>query len=126
LYRQIGKKVYEKHLLQDTINIKEDLEEECTKIDILSDENENTLKEIMSLRDLKQCSNCYEKIDKSAKYCPNCGYKQEEIKQEQEDSAKEVEVVDVEEAHQKAEHAEEVKEETIDAVVEEDINNEDE
>ena len=34
LYKQIGKKVYEKHLLQDTINIKEELEEECTKVDV--------------------------------------------------------------------------------------------
>ena len=32
---QIGKKVYEKHLLQDTINIKEELEEECTKIEMI-------------------------------------------------------------------------------------------
>ena len=73
LYKEIGKIVYEKHNLQDTIYIKEELEEECTKIDVLSDEIENTLKEIMSLRDLKQCPNCYEQIDKSAFYCPNCG-----------------------------------------------------
>lgn len=99
LYKQIGKKVYEKHLLQDTINIKEELEEECTKIDVLSDEIENTLNEIMSLKDIKQCPNCYEKIEKSSNYCPNCGSKQEEIQEENEgegeqsEPAKEVEVI---------------------------------
>ena len=99
LYKQIGKKVYEKHLLQDTINIKEELEEECTKIDVLSDEIENTLNEIMSLRDLKQCTNCYEKIEKSSKYCPNCGSEQEKMQEENEEEgeqsepAKEVEVI---------------------------------
>ena len=116
LYKKIGKKVYEKHLLQDTINIKEELEEECTKIDVLSDEIENILNEILSLRDLKQCTNCYEKIEKSSKYCSNCGSKQEENEEEGEQSepAKEVEVIDeVQEAYNKAEHAESVKEETV-------------
>jgi hypothetical protein len=44
LYKQIGKKVYEKHLTDESINIKEVLEEEITKIDVLSDEIENILK----------------------------------------------------------------------------------
>lgn len=119
LYRQIGKKVYEKHLMQDTINIKEELEEECIKIDVLSDEIENTLNEIMSLKDLKQCPNCYEKIDIAAKYCPNCGDKQQEVEQEynednQDEPAKEVELVDdVQDAYEKAEQAEATKEETV-------------
>ena len=115
LYKQIGKKVYEKHLLQDTINIKEELEEECTKVDVLSDEIENILNEILNLKDLKQCSNCYEKIDKTSKYCPNCGDKQEENEDAEvsEESSKEVEIVDeVQEAYEKAESAEDVKEES--------------
>ena len=109
LYKQVGKKVYEKHLLQDTINIKEELEEECSKIDALSSEIENILNEILGLKDLRQCPNCYDKIDKDAKYCPNCGDKQEVVQDEKEENddetkeadepAKEVEVVDnVEEA----------------------------
>ena len=126
LYKQIGKKVYEKHLLQDTININEELEEECTKIDILSDEIESALNEILSLKDIKQCSNCYEKIDKNSKYCPNCGDKQEEIVEEnaddathedsdesEEQPAKEVEVIDVTNAHEKAEKAEDAKTESV-------------
>ena len=104
LYKQIGKKVYEKHLTDENINIKELLEEEVTKIDVLSDEIENILKEIMSLKDVKQFTNCYEKIDKSANYCPNCGAHQKENVEEEsmqnaeeddkEEPAKEVEIVD--------------------------------
>lgn len=77
LYKKIGKKVYEQHLTEDNINIKELLEEEVTKIDVLSDEIENILKEILSLKDMKKCKDCYEKIEKTAKYCPNCGAEQE-------------------------------------------------
>lgn len=84
LYKQIGKKVYEKHVVDQPINIKEELVEECTKIDVLSQEIENMLKEILLLRDRKQCPNCFEQIDKSASYCPNCGTKQEEIVEEEE------------------------------------------
>ncbi len=117
LYKQIGKKVYEKHVIDDIINIKEELEEECTKIDILSQEIENMLKEILMLRDKKQCPSCFEQIDKEAQYCPKCGTKlekeadmndavngeekdQEEKQDESRDSeiAKEVEVLNEEDS----------------------------
>lgn len=77
LYREIGKKVYEKHVREENINIKEELEEECTKIDVLSAEVEATLKECLKLKDRKQCQNCYTEIEKDAQYCPNCGAKQD-------------------------------------------------
>ena len=76
IYKQIGKKVYEKHVIDDVINIKEELEEECTKIDVLSQENENILKEVLTLKDRKKCPGCFEQIDKDDQYCPNCGTKQ--------------------------------------------------
>ena len=91
LYKQIGKKVYEKHVENQSINIKEELEEECTKIDVLSQEIENMLKEILLLRDRKQCPNCFEQIDKSAIYCPNCGTKQEEIVEDEKEKSSEPE-----------------------------------
>lgn len=108
LYKQIGKKVYEKHIIDDVINIKEELEEECTKIDVLSQEIENMLKEILSLKDKKQCPSCFEQIDKDAQYCSKCGTKQEKVADirdvadgddveedsSEEESAKEVEVID--------------------------------
>ena len=103
LYRQIGKKIYENHVIDDVVNIKEELEEECTKIDVLSQEIENILKEILTLKDRKKCPSCFEQIDKKAQYCPNCGTKQEKEEdinddisedEEKEEPAKEVEVLE--------------------------------
>ncbi len=87
IYEEIGKKVYEKHIREEEISIKEDLEEQCTKIDVLSDEVESLLKECLDLKDKKQCTNCYKEIEKEDKFCPNCGEKQEE-------PAKEVEILE--------------------------------
>ena len=90
LYQEIGKKVYEKYTLSEGIDIKVDLEEECTKIDILSAEIETCLNKIRELKDKKQCPNCFNEIDLESKFCNNCGAKQEV------EEAREVEVVTVE------------------------------
>ena len=89
IYKEIGKKVYEKHVREEDIDIKKDLEEECTKIDVLSAEIETYLKQCLELKDLRQCKNCSSKIEKDAKFCPECGEKQNE-----EEPAKEVEVIE--------------------------------
>lgn len=91
IYEEIGKEVYQKHVREEEISIKGDLEEKCAQIDVMSDEIESLLKECLSLRDRKQCSNCYAEIDKDVKFCPECGAKQEE------DEVKVVEVVGEEE-----------------------------
>ena len=88
IYEEIGKKVYEKHLKKEEISIKENFEEECTKIDVLSDETERLLKECLELRDKKQCPKCFTEIKKDAKFCPNCGEKQED------NETKEVEILE--------------------------------
>lgn len=75
LYEEIGKKVYEKHTREENISIKEDLEEECSKIDELSKEIEEARKEILKLNNKKQCSNCYAEIEKDAVFCSKCGQK---------------------------------------------------
>lgn len=90
IYEQIGKKVYETHIKEEKSNISNELEEQCTKIDCLSDEIESILKECLELKDKRQCPNCYAEIEKNVKFCPQCGAKQEEIKQE---PSKEVEIV---------------------------------
>ena len=79
IYENIGKKVYEKHTREENIDIKKDLEEECTQIDVLSAEIEDILQECRNLKDKRQCQKCYKEIDKDAKFCPECGEKQEEI-----------------------------------------------
>lgn len=78
IYLDIGAKIYEKHLLKEDINIKNDLEEECTKIDILTNQIEEILNECLELNNKKQCLKCFDKIDKDCKFCPECGTKQED------------------------------------------------
>ena len=90
IYEEIGKKVYEKHIREEEICIKKDLEEECTKIDILASEIEDLQNQTLSLKDKKQCQNCYTEIDKEDKYCKNCGAKQEDIKEEKIEDIEEV------------------------------------
>ena len=91
IYKEIGKKVYEKHVREENIDIKTELEEECTKIDVLSAEIETCLKTILELKEKKQCEECHAEIDLEDTFCPKCGAKQPEME------AKEVEVVGVEE-----------------------------
>ena len=76
MYEEIGKKVYEKHVREENIDIKKDLEEQCTKIDVLSDEIDSLLKQCLELKDKKQCPKCYKEMEKEDKFCPNCGEKQ--------------------------------------------------
>lgn len=87
LYQEIGKKVYEKHIKSETIDIKSELEEECTKIDVLSAEIETCLKQIRELKDKKQCPKCFQEIELEAKFCNFCGAKQDDAE------AKEAEVL---------------------------------
>ena len=90
IYKEIGKKVYEKHVREEKIDIKTELEEECTKIDVLSAEIETCLKSILELKEKKQCENCHAEIELDNTYCPKCGAKQPEIE------VKEAEVVGME------------------------------
>ena len=77
LYEEIGEKVYEKHIREEEISIKQDLEEYCIKIDVLSDEIDSLLKQCMDLKDKKLCPKCFKEIRKDDNYCSNCGQKQE-------------------------------------------------
>ena len=101
IYEEIGKIVYEKHVKKEQIDIEKDLIEQCTNIDVMSDEIESLLKECLELKDKKQCSKCFTEIEKDAKFCPCCGMKQEEnkvenkeevLKEEQEENHQESEV----------------------------------
>ena len=76
LYKEIGRKVYEKHIREENIDIKTELEEECTKIDVLSAEIETCLKSILELKDKKQCEQCHAQIDLKDDFCSKCGAKQ--------------------------------------------------
>lgn len=75
IYEEIGKKVYEKHVREENISIKEELQEECSKIDELSKEIEIARKEILKLNNKRQCPKCYAEIEKEAVFCSKCGQK---------------------------------------------------
>ncbi len=91
LYKDIGKKVYQLNILEGREDIKENIKEEVEKISALTDEIEEYERQRMEIKDLKQCENCKSKIDRSAKYCPECGAEQPVEK------VHDVEVVDLQE-----------------------------
>lgn len=72
LYEKLGKKVYESHIREEDIDVKED----CAKIDELSKEIEDARIELLTLNNKKMCVKCFAEIDKEAKFCPKCGEKQ--------------------------------------------------
>ena len=78
LYKEIGKKVYEKHVREDDVCIKSEIEEECSKIDALSAEIEESLKSILELKNKKQCIKCHAELDLDAVFCSKCGERQPE------------------------------------------------
>ncbi len=79
IYLEIGKRLYEHHI-KDTevdMDIEAILNEYCVQIDELCDRIEEERKELLALKDKRQCSKCFSEIDLECKYCPNCGNKQE-------------------------------------------------
>ncbi len=82
LYEEIGKKVYEKHVRNESINIKKDLKEECEKIDALATEVEEARLEILKLNNKKICPKCSAEIEKDAAFCSKCGEKIEQVVEE--------------------------------------------
>lgn len=80
IYAEIGKKIYEKHIREESIDIKSELAEECAKIDAYSKEIEDMNMEMLTLKDLRLCKKCAAQISINAKFCPSCGALQEENK----------------------------------------------
>lgn len=78
LYQEIGKKVYMHHVNSDDIDmdLESVLNEDCIQIDQICDEIEDQRKELLTLKDKKQCPNCFDEIEVECNYCPNCGYEQ--------------------------------------------------
>lgn len=80
LYNEIGKEVYENHVREEKVDIVSKIEEVCKEIDAYADEIELTRKELLKLKDLKQCKKCSYEMELDFKFCPSCGAKQEENK----------------------------------------------
>lgn len=91
IYREIGEAVYEKFVVDEEISKKE-LKEKCEEIDNLTKKIVESKNEILTIKQKRLCKNCYEEIEITAHYCPNCGFEQEEIKEEiEEEKTKETE-----------------------------------
>ena len=117
IYKEIGETVYQKHTREGEYDITKEIEEKCTKIDVLSDEIESNLKQCLELKDKRQCPSCFAEIEKDVKFCPKCVAKQEEI---QEEPAKEVEVI--EKAEEQKENNQEDEKSTLETTVEVESN----
>lgn len=80
LYEEMGKKMYEHHVNDQAldIDIESVLEEYCIQIDELCDRIEEERKELLTLREKKQCPNCFCEIELDYNYCPNCGDEQKQ------------------------------------------------
>ena len=82
LYEEIGKIIYQKHIHEEEVKIKEDLDSYCSQIDEISKEQEKLQEELLSLKNKRICENCYTEIELNVKYCPHCGFEQAEEKVE--------------------------------------------
>lgn len=80
LSEQIGKKVYEKFIKDEEINIKDYLSEELNQIKNLEKENESARISILELKDMKLCEKCSAEIKAVARFCPVCGTQQQNVK----------------------------------------------
>lgn len=109
LYETIGKKIYENHVREENIDIREFIKDDCLKIDKLSNEIEEARKEILELSNKKMCKKCFAEIEKNAMFCPKCGEKQTEEKTVFEKAEQKLEEVEISPENEK--EAEIVKEE---------------
>ena len=117
IYEEIGKKVYEKHIREKDLCIKDDLENECAQIDSLSKEIEDARLEILKLNNKRLCCKCSAEIEASAQFCPKCGEKQ--VTEEptiQEEALEKLENSEV--APEKIQEAEAVKEDLKEEIAE--------
>ena len=122
VYNEIGKKIYEKHVREENIDIEEYLKEELKSIDALSKEIENARKEILEVNNKKLCSNCFEEMSKDMAFCPKCGAKQENKESVKEEALEKLEEAEISDDNKK--EADTVKEELKQAVETEQENNE--
>lgn len=109
IYNEIGKKVYEKYVREEKIDIKQDLEEECNKIDNLAKDIDNSIEHILILKDMKKCPQCFSEIMIQYNFCPNCGKKQYDTKSREEKIVERLEIEDIDSTNEK--EAEIIKEE---------------
>ena len=103
-----------------------EVEEQCTKIDVITDEIEDLQKQTLELRDKKLCTNCFKEIEKNAKFCPSCGAEQQEEEAKEVEILEDVETNEVEEDEQIDNQIEIDEIESQEEKNDDDVNNDDE
>ena len=96
LYEDIGKKVYQNYVYNKKEDIEELTLEECIEIDKIASQIEDYRKEILKLKNKKQCPDCFFEIKSYYKFCPNCGHVQQENNSKVENEKQNSDVVIVE------------------------------
>ena len=82
LYADIGKIIYQNHINSEDVK-QEEIDAYCHQIDNLSKKIEEYQEEILALKNKRICENCYEEIELTSKYCPQCGFEQPEVNKEE-------------------------------------------
>lgn len=80
LYQSLGENLYKKG--KDGLLVGEEFSETISKIDILYEEIAILQAKLEALSNDSTCNSCGKELDKGIKFCPSCGSKQEEIKEE--------------------------------------------
>ena len=78
LYNEIGKAIYQNYVREEREDIGKKIEDLCTEIEAYADEIELIRKELLKLKDLKQCQVCSYEMELDYKFCPSCGARQED------------------------------------------------
>lgn len=78
LYNDIGKAIYQNYVREEREDIGSKIEELCTEIEAYADDIELIRKELLKLKDLKQCKVCSYEMELEYKFCPSCGARQED------------------------------------------------
>ena len=111
LYKEIGAAVYRIHISRKNDNAEEQIKISCNEIDKISEEIEKANEELLKIRNKKQCGNCHEEIEITAKYCPKCGIEQEEEKPRDSVTIKEGLIIENEDKEDQQEESGEEKQE---------------
>ena len=81
LYKELGIMVFDSY--KSNVDVpKDELNSKCDEINSLLEEVASIKIDILTLKKLKQCVSCGAEIDQDDLFCPKCGTKQPEIKQE--------------------------------------------
>ncbi len=99
IYIEIGEAVFEKYSKDEELDLK-GLQQKCEEVQLLSEKIVKCKDEILKLKAKKQCKNCYEEIEMSAHYCPNCGFEQETIDEKIKEDEEVIEILQEEEVEE--------------------------